>query len=259
MSERRALLRCSGLRVQVGELLVARDLSFSLYPGQSWCLLGRNGAGKTTLLHTLAGLRAAQGGQLWLGDAALHTLSRRQAARRLGILFQDQTDTFPLSVREKVLQGRHPYLHPWQWESADDHRLVSDLLSRLGLEALDARNIQTLSGGERQRVALATVLAQQCALLLLDEPTNHLDLGHRADILRMLTNDCRNGEQGLLMSLHDINLATRFCDHAMLLMGNGEILHGAVEEMLDSEVLEHLYGHPLIELTTPIGRVWFPR
>ena len=259
MNEPRPLLRCDRLRVEIGELVVARELTFRMYPGQCWCLLGRNGVGKTTLLHTLAGLRPAGSGSIQLSDTALDRLTRKQVAQRLAMLFQDQTDSFPASVREKVLQGRHPYLRAWQWESADDHELVSRLLHKLELEALDSRNIQTLSGGERQRVAVATALAQHCRLLLLDEPTNHLDLRHRFGLLSMLADDCREQRHTLMMSLHDINLAARFCSHALLLMGNGEVLHGAVDELLDSQVLENLYQQPLVEVETPSGRAWLPR
>jgi iron complex transport system ATP-binding protein len=259
VTETGPLLRCANLGVEVGGLRVARDLTFSLYPGQRWCLLGRNGTGKTTLLHTLAGLRAPQGGEIYLDETPLRTLHRRQVALRLAVLFQDQGESFPVTVREKVLQGRHPYLHAWQWESAHDQQIVSDLLHRLHLQALQSRELQTLSGGERQRVALATVMAQQCAIQLLDEPTNHLDLAHRVGLLDLLARDCKNDQGGLLMSLHDINLATRFCDQALLLMGDGEVLHGPVDALIDSETLERLYGYPLVEVTTPAGRAWLPR
>jgi iron complex transport system ATP-binding protein len=253
-----AVLQCRKLTVEVGGITVVRELDLTVLAGQCWCLLGRNGAGKTTLLHTLAGLRAMQSGTIRLGNTTLAALSRREVARRLAILFQEQTDSFPVGVREKVLQGRHPYLHAWQWESAADHAIVADLLQRLGLETLAARNVQTLSGGERQRVAVATLLAQQCRMQLLDEPTNHLDLSHRLVLLGMLAAECRDRRRALLMSLHDINLAARFCDHALLLLGDGETLHGPVASVLDSEILESLYGHPLIEVATPAGRAWLP-
>jgi iron complex transport system ATP-binding protein len=252
------LLDCSNLTVEVGGLTVVRGLDLTIHAGQCWCLLGRNGVGKTTLLHTLAGLRPIHTGDIRLSGVRLSALSRKQVARRLAILFQDQADSFPISVREKLLQGRHPYLHAWQWETAADHAIVAGLLRRLELEALQTRNVQTLSGGERQRVAIATLLAQQSSMLLLDEPTNHLDLSHRLALLGVLAKECRDQQHSLLMSLHDINLAARFCDHALLLMGGGEALHGPVNEVLDGQVLESLYGHPLVEVATATGRAWLP-
>ncbi len=258
MTGRDTVLGCSNLTVEVGGLTVVRGLDVTIHAGQRWCLLGRNGVGKTTLLHTLAGLRPAQAGDIHLGGIRLSELSRKQVARRLAILFQDQTDSFPISVREKVLQGRYPYLHAWQWETTDDHAMVAGLLRKMELEALQARNVQTLSGGERQRVAIATLLAQQSRMLLLDEPANHLDLSHRLTLLGVLANECRDQQHSLLMSLHDINLAARFCDYALLLLGNGRVLQGPVSEIFDGEVLESLYGHPLIEITTAAGRAWLP-
>ena len=259
MTEAATLLQCSQLDVTIDGLVITRGLDLTIAAGQCWCLLGRNGSGKTTLLHTLAGLRAPAGGSIRLGESPLPSLSRRQVAQKLSILFQDQSDSFPVTVREKVLQGRHPYLHAWQWEGPDDHRIVREILEKLELEALRERNIQTLSGGERQRVAIATLLAQQTGLRLLDEPTNHLDLNHRLNLLHRLVSEARNNGRGMLMSLHDINLATRFCDHAVLLMGDGDVRHGVINDILDSPVLEALYGYPLEEVETTTGRAWLPR
>ena len=94
--------------------------------------------------------------------------------------------------------------------------------------------------------------------MLLDEPTNHLDPHHRLDTLEMLTTECRQQNKAVLMTLHDINLAARFADHVLLLMGNGECRHGPREKILETAVLEQLYGHPLISVQTPSGPAWLP-
>ncbi len=258
MTEPMPLLSAEALTVEVGDTRIVQDWSFRLRARQSWCLLGGNGAGKTTLLHTLAGLRAPRSGGLFLNNTPLGELNRRQIARRLAILLQHQHDSFPASVSETVAQGRHPYLRAWQWESAADQALVADLLSQLELRALQTRNVQTLSGGERQRVAIATLLAQQTDILLLDEPLNHLDVKHRLRLLALLQRDyCASG-RALLMSLHDVNLAIRFCSHALLLLGDGEIRQGPIAAVLDAPTLERLYGHPMLEIETPVGRAWLP-
>jgi iron complex transport system ATP-binding protein len=259
MTEGETLLRCSDLEVRIGDRAIVRGLNLAIERGQCWCLLGRNGSGKTTLLHTLAGLRRPGAGQVLLDGRSLAALRRRQVARQLGLLFQERSDSFPASVREKILQGRHPHLHAWQWETPHDRAIVEDLIQSMGLKDLAERNIQTLSGGERQRVAIATVQAQDCELLLLDEPTNHLDLRHRLGLLKKLTDDCRSRNRALVMSLHDANLANRFCDHALLLMGDGSCRHGPCDTLLDSQLLESLYGYPLEEVWTERGRAWIPR
>ena len=254
-----ALLECRNLDIEIGGTQITRDLNLRIAAGQCWCILGRNGSGKTTLLHTLAGLRPARQGQIFLNGETLSSLGRRQVARQLGILFQMQTDSFPATVLEHVMQGRHPHLHAWQWESASDQTVALAAIKRLGLTDLQARNIQTLSGGERQRVAIATLLTQQTRLLLLDEPSNHLDLHHRLSLLDKLVANCKQAQQSVLMSLHDINLAARVADHALLLLGDGQVAHGPLDEVLTSQQLEMLYGHPLEEFQTAAGRAWLPR
>ncbi len=259
MSDPSQLLKCSNLDVDVGGLVVTRGLEITVQGGQCWCILGRNGVGKTTLLHTLAGLRPATSGSIRLSGTPLPGLSRRLVAQRLGVVFQNYEDNFPASVFESVLQGRHPHLRSWQWESAEDHRIAERAMAQLGLEGYETRNIQTLSGGERQRVSIATLLAQEPDLLLLDEPLNHLDLHHRLQVLETLVSHCRETHRALLMVLHDINLAARFADHALLLLGNGESRRGNKEQILRTVVLERLYGHPLIRIDTPRGPAWLPQ
>ena len=259
MPEPPSLLRCADLDVDIGNVVVTRGLHFTIKPGQCWCVLGRNGVGKTTLLQTLAGLRACRRGSVELEASPLQQLSRRQVAQRLGIVFQHYEDNFPATVMETVLQGRHPHLHSWQWESAEDHHIARQAMAQCGLSGYEARNIQTLSGGERQRVSIAALLAQDTQLLLLDEPTNHLDLHHQMRVLETLVSHSRKTNRGILMVVHDINLAARYADHVLLLLGNGESRLGKKEQILETGVLERLYRHPLTRVDTPQGPAWLPR
>ena len=116
-----------------------------------------------------------------------------------------------------------------------------------------------LSGGERQRVSIATLLAQQTELMLLDEPSNHLDLHHRVQVLDTLVSHGRETNSAVLMALHDINLAARFADHVLLLLGNGESCLGRKEQILETAALERLYDHPLTRVETPLGPAWLPQ
>lgn len=260
MSEREGapLLQCLDTTITIAGMPVTHQLQMQIEAGQCWCILGRNGVGKTTLLHTLAGLRPADSGRIECNGKPLADFRRRHLARHLGILFQDREDPFPASVLETVLQGRHPHLHAWQWESAADVEIAQQALALVGLEPLAQRNIQTLSGGERQRAAIAALLAQDTALLLLDEPTSHLDLHHRIGILDKLVRHCRARGKALIMVLHDINLAARFADQILLLLGEGETSLGCKQDVLQTGTLERLYGHPLVAVETPAGRAWLP-
>lgn len=252
------LLSVDGLTVEIGGKLVCRQLSFSLLPGQCWGLLGANGAGKTTLLHTLAGLRRPQAGEIRLLGEPLAAIPRRQRAQLLGLLPQDSQDPLPATVLETALIGRHPYLHAWQWESAGDLAAARAVLAAVELLHAEQRQVNTLSGGERRRLALATLLLQAPRLQLLDEPANHLDLRHQLSLLELLRRRAVAAGGALLLSLHDLNLAARFCDHLLLLFGDGETLAAPVAEALTPDNLHRLYGHPVRIIESGGRRAFVP-
>lgn len=249
-----SLLNCHSLQVDIANTQVCKSLSLEINAGENWAILGMNGCGKTTLLHTLAGLLDTQEGDIYLSNTSLKQLSRREIAQQLSLLLQHQEDHFPGTVLESVLIGRHPHLKSWQWETENDHQLAIDTLAALGLSDFSHRSIQTLSGGERQRVALATLLVQQTKVRLLDEPVNHLDIHHQHEVMKTLTSNNKNTAN--IFVLHDVNLALRYCDHALLIYGNGQTQQGACDEVLNEENLTSLYQHPLQEITHNEQR-WF--
>jgi len=250
-------LDARGLTVRVGGKYVCRDLDLAFGPGECWAVLGRNGAGKTTLLHTLAGLRPPAAGRVSLEGAGLDTLSRRHIARRLGLLPQGHHDPFPARVLETALAGRHPHLAPWQWEGPEDIALARQALAQVDLEGLDIRMVDSLSGGERRRLGLATVLTQDPAVALLDEPVNHLDLHHQVALLGLLRRSARERGRTVIMALHDLNLAARYCDHVLMLFGGGEVLQGRSAVVMTDMNLERLLGHPIGHVQSAAGTLYF--
>jgi len=253
------LLETRALRVVIGDTTVCRDLDLRINAGERWCILGRNGSGKTTLLLTLAGLRLPCSGHIALQQRAMSSLPRRQIARQLGILFQDQTDAFPANALDTVLTGRHPWLGPLQWESEADQEKARAALRAVDLADIEQRIVTTLSGGERRRLGIATLLVQDTQLLLLDEPTNHLDIHQQIQILQLVSDLAAKDNRAMLLVMHDLNLAARYCNRFLLLFGDGETTQGGAAEVLTRPNLERLYQHPLLPLQGPQGQVWLPQ
>ncbi|HEX7964283.1 MAG TPA: ABC transporter ATP-binding protein [Gammaproteobacteria bacterium] len=249
-------LQARGLTVEIAGKQVCRGLDFSLAAGECIGLLGGNGVGKTTLLHTLAGLRVPAAGEVLLDGAPLTGQPRRRVAQKLGLLMQQPEDSLPATVLETALIGRHPHLDFWRWESHRDVAIARRALKSAGLEGLEQRAQTALSGGERRRLDIATVLTQDPQVFLLDEPAHQLDLQHQMALLGLLRRLAGNEGRAVLMSLHDINLAARFCSGILMLFGGGEALFDSSERALTAENLTRLYRTPVTALPWAGGRAF---
>jgi len=233
-------------------------LNLTLAAGEMGAILGANGSGKTTLLHTLAGLRRPHAGAVLLDGRPIGQWPARARARRLGLVFQDDTESFPTTVREAVCAGRFAHQSLWRGLSGTDEEAVANALVAMHVADLAARPLTALSGGERRRVALATLLAQDPGVLLLDEPTNHLDWHHQFIVMENLSRRVHQDGKTALVSLHDPNLAARYVDRVLLLGGDGTAEWGPTAELLTAERLARLYRHPFRQLSQPGMRVFIP-
>ena len=223
---------------------VLSDISFAIHPGELVGFLGANGAGKSTLLKTLRGLLPALGGTARLFGQDIHELSPRAFARQAGYLAQQSSLPFAYTVRDIVRMGRYPYLAWWQREGAEDASIVQASLAFVGMEALAERPMRELSGGQRQRALFAKVLAQQTPLLLLDEPATGLDIIYQEELFRFCQELCAAGRT-VLMVVHELGLAARFCSRLLLLGGGRLLADGTPRDVLTSERLSTAYGAPI--------------
>jgi iron complex transport system ATP-binding protein len=251
------VLRAEHLTLAVPGRTLCHDLSLELRPGQCWCVLGRNGTGKTTLLQILAGLAAPAEGAVWLDSQPLDASPRRERARRIGVLLQDDPHAFWGTVLEYVLLGRYPHRHGLTRLHEEDEAAARTALEHVEMSDAAQRPLATLSGGERQRVRLAALLAQAPDIYLLDEPLQHLDLAHQGTIVKMLR---RLADQGktVLAVLHETAWVGRYFDHALLLHDDGPA-SGPAADTLTAANLERLYRCPMAEAVTEWGRVFIPR
>lgn len=224
---------------------VLRDLRLAVRPGRVLALAGPNGAGKTTILRGLARLLRPQRGTVLLDGRDLAQLSERDIARRLGLVPQNETSEWPLTVEQVVMLGRAAHRGWFMPYTATDHRAVDDALAQTGLTPLRARLLSELSGGERQRVLIARALAQQPATILLDEPTAHLDLRYQAAVLGLVRRLAHEHGLAIVVSLHDLNLVALYADQVALIADGGLLAEGSPAEVLTSDYLQRAYGVPV--------------
>lgn len=237
-----AVLTVSSLSLELGGKSLCENLDFAIANGESWALLGRNGAGKTTLLHCLMGLHTADKGSIMVSDQNLESISRRELATKLGILFQEGMDSLPATVLDTVMLGRHPHQRSLFYDTEQDRQIALDALRVFNLENFARRQLDSLSGGEQQRLALAMLYTQRPDLYLLDEPSNHLDLAFQVRLISRFSSLVSKENASILMATHDINLAARFCDHVVLLLPDGQHRVGPTDEVLTEDNLSLAFG-----------------
>jgi iron complex transport system ATP-binding protein len=243
-----SLLQATRVSFRIGSADLLRSVSLSLHSGEVLGLIGPNGAGKSTLLKVLSGLWRGATGEIALCGQSLEHCRPRQIARLVGHVAQSATLDAAFTVRDVVLMGRNPHLGRFQIEQPRDRQIADDAMRVTHTLALAERAINTLSGGERQRVFLARALAQEPSILLLDEPTNNLDIRHQIDILSTVQHLARRSPNGgtrglgVLIAIHDLSLAARFCDRLILLHGGKIVAEGSPEAVLTPPYLARAFG-----------------
>ncbi|MET0133760.1 MAG: ABC transporter ATP-binding protein [Kibdelosporangium sp.] len=230
-------LRIENVSVSLGGRRVLHDVSLDVGKGQFVALVGPNGSGKSTLLRAIfraqrpdRGRVSVDGDDVWRGDA-------RAAARRTGVLLQEQHSGFEFTVTETVAQGRTPHLSRFDRLTPDDHEIVRDICDRTGLTPLADRRLAELSGGERQRVLLARALAQQPGLLVLDEPTNHLDIRHQLEFLELV----RGLDNTVVAALHGLDLAATYADIVVVLRRGRVVAAGPPAGILTDDLVSEVF------------------
>lgn len=237
------MLQTQNLTLEYPGKMLCRNLNLTVNSGECWAILGQNGCGKTTLIHALGGLHQSNDDRepsVLVDGVAPQAWSQRVLARNLGIMLQEEPGEFWGNVHEYVLLGRYPHVkNMFGWQGAD-HEIAAAAIERMGLTGLAHRSLTTLSGGERQRARIALVLAQSPQCYLLDEPLQHLDLRHQLFAMTIFSELAKQGK-ALVMVLHDVGWASRFCDHILMLFDNGHVITGSADEVLNQDNLEALY------------------
>lgn len=242
-----------------GKIKVLQDVSLKVGQGEFLGIIGPNGSGKSTLLNLLSGVEEPDQGEIRLAGQLISSFTRKGLSQRLAVLQQDGLPSISYPVREIIEMGRFPF-QDWRGREKDNNaeRLILDIMDRLELKEMADRPLSVLSGGQRQRVALGKVMAQQPEVVLLDEPTTYLDIRYQMQFMDLVAS--WKQEQGLtvISVMHDLNLASLYCDRLLILNEGRVVAEGTPDEILVPETVESVFdvkSHSVVHPDTGVPQL----
>lgn len=244
-----------------GNILI-HDINISIEKGKILTLIGPNGAGKSTILKSITRHLAKISGLVYIDGEDVHTLRPRQMAQQVAVVLTDRIRPELMTCEEVVAMGRYPYTNALGKLTAKDQAVVTDALARVhGLE-LAKRDFMTLSDGQKQRILLARAICQEPQVIVLDEPTAYLDIRHKIELLDILREMAHEKQITVIMSLHEIDLATKISDYLICVKGDKIARFGTPEEIFAPDTIDRLYDiqngsynalYGSVELTKAVG------
>lgn len=234
---------------------ILRDIDVHIRPGSFVGVIGPNGAGKTTLMRVLAGILHPTSGEVLFEGRSVHRMSETERARSIAFMSQNPGIGFGFTVADVVAMGRYAHRRPW-WrgggrssasddtdsDGPTDEAVVEQAMAATEVGHLRERPVTNLSGGERQRVFLARTLAQQPRLLFLDEPTSDLDIRFQLEILELVRALHEERQLTVVMAIHDLTWALRYCDDILALQGGRVAADGPAEDVLTEHLIGDVFG-----------------
>jgi iron complex transport system ATP-binding protein len=235
------LLNVDGVECRYGSVKVLEDVSLSVKGGDFVGILGPNGSGKTTLLKSISRTLKPHKGTILLNKTDIYSLKSVDVAKQMAVVPQETSIGFNFSALDIVLMGRNPHMKRFQMESEKDITVARKVMNLTNIWHLAERPINELSGGEKQRVIIARALAQEPKILLLDEPLTHLDIMNQLEIMDLVKDLCVKEKLVVLAVFHDLNLAARYCDSAIMLKDSKIFAAGGLAEVLTSENIKNVF------------------
>ena len=225
------------IKMEIGNNQILKGVSIDSKSREFIGIIGPNGSGKSTLLKCIYRTLKPNNGCIMLGEEDISKMSVKESAKKLAVVAQHNYYNFDFSVGEVVLMGRSPHKKSLEPDNSEDYDIVNESLEKVGMLGFKNRSFSTLSGGEQQRVILARALAQQTPCLILDEPTNHLDIKYQLSLLNIV----KSLNLTIISAIHDLNIASMYCDR-LFVMKNGRIVGmGTPQEVLTKEFIKEIY------------------
>ena len=238
-----------------GTIPVLQNIKFQVKVGETFGIIGPNGSGKSTLIRTMSGLLKPSQGQILLNNKPIDSYRKQELAKLIAVLEQEGIPSLSFTIEEVVAMGRYPWLKPLSDLALQDEQIVQDVLKDLGLWKIRSQTVNTLSGGQRQMVSLARAMVQQPKVLILDEPTTFLDIGHQMLVMEHVRDWHKSQGITVIMVLHDLNLASQYCDRLLLLDQGHVQSYGTIHDVLQQEIISTVYKTELIMIEHPVQHV----
>ncbi|RLF72599.1 MAG: ABC transporter [Thermoplasmata archaeon] len=235
-------LNINGITFFYDSVKALDDITFEVNEGEVLGVIGPNGSGKTTLLRCINMALKPKVGTVFIDGENILELDRKDIAKKIAVVPQNSTIRFPFTLFDIVLMGRTPHLGRLDRETPEDIEIAKKAMKITKTLHLADRLIDEVSGGERQRVIIARALTQEPKILLLDEPTLHLDINHQLEILELIKKLARKNKLIVILTSHDLNLASRYCDR-LVLLNTGRIYSiGKPQNVLTRDNIKEVYN-----------------
>ena len=232
------MIQVESLSFSYGSHSILRNVSFFLEQGECVAVLGNNGAGKSTLVSCISRLRRPSSGSVLIDGTPVSQMTRNELAQQVSYVAQ-KNELAHTTVFDAVLLGRKPHM---KWGPSDvDYDVAEHALRAVGMEDCRLRYMNQRSGGEQQKVMLARAIAQEPKLMLLDEPTSSLDPRNQYESMELIRHCAHDHHIAVLVVIHDLNLALRFCDR-FLFLKDGAVFASGGQEAVTSENIQAVYG-----------------
>ena len=236
-------LRTEKLNTGYDRRVIVAGVEIDIHKGEIVTLIGPNGAGKSTVLRTLAGQLEPLGGTVYINEKEAASYPAAELSKYRSVMLTERMSSEQMTCGEVVSLGRYPYTGKLGILSDADRRIVRESMELVNVSELEDRDYHAISDGQRQRVLLARAICQEPQLMILDEPTSYLDIRHKLEFLDLLKNLVRDRDIGVIMSMHELELAHMVSDRVVCISSEGKIhSSGTPQEVFTDELISRLYG-----------------
>ena len=230
-------ITAENIKMKIGDNEILKGVSIDSKNREFVGIIGPNGSGKSTLLKSIYRILKPNDGCIKLGDMDISKMSIKESAKKMAVVSQHNYYNFDFTVKEVVSMGRSPHKKNLERDNIEDFEIVKESLQKVGMSEFSNRSFSTLSGGEQQRVILARALAQKTPCLILDEPTNHLDIKYQLSLLNIV----KSLDLTVISAIHDLNIASMYCDRLFVMKDGQIVASGTPEDILTKELIKEIY------------------